>query len=1016
MKPENAHFKPLSYYRENECKTTSDVLDFARCLEDTAFPVLTSYYGWDGSEEEPLPSPEKMRSFPLFDPTVKDPKNMKTGWMMADLSLPYISKFFDRKDFGNYGFTYYTELDLDIYCDDHPVELYTYMGGHFDLGASPDGKDHSVFVRIDSPNKNPVSDLTTRYYLKGLKDANEKIANLARSLRAGCHLMAKSNRRENLYVQGEVDINKSKLTEEERSAFSDCLIKTANFARAALLNDTILDEIEPALEMLKPVADYAKRFTLYFMGHSHIDLAWKWRYPETIECMKGTFETQLQLMERNPEYVYVETSSVLWRDMKEKYPEFWKKIKAAVDRGQFEPQGGMWCETDGQCVGEESWFRQLENGRRASLATCGKTATCAVNIDAFGFNAGLPKILKKAGLNYFVTQKLRYNEYNLFPYIHFWWEGDDGSKILTLHEYPGHSNHIEIDELSKIVRIHHMTDGFYHIPILWGYGNHGGGPLPVMMDRLDELKKQTVFPNIKFCGMTEFYNVLTSTEDLSTLPTVKNELFLETHQKTFTVQAKTKYLNRECERALLNAESLQAATGQYYDLTKAWEKELFAQFHDILAGTSMLKVYLDLYEDFDEAFALIAAANGEVSKKALGLGDAIYLYNPVSVSANIPVVIDAAPEKNAGYVSDTLGNKYPYQKTYDGKTAIYLDNVKPYSFTKLTFTDGEPENAVSVCGNKIENGALKVTFDAKKGAITSLLYDGKEFSGGQIGNFKILEDTKSRDYDSWNFGLTGKEWDAKCFDFEVIEQGPIRAVVRAKYSFGIWTEKKPYYGTYLWHTPAIDFPTSFLTQDFIFYKNDPMIRCVLFADWWENGKDLKLSAETNVQNPRAFYKVPFGRLERPVKRDTPYEKARFEVPALTYGDLEGEDGYSFALLNRSKHGYDALNSRIRLTLLTSPYGADFAKVPDSTADRGKHLIEYAFLPHKAGDDLENVALAYERGSMLFEGSASPSVPLGESLLDASNENETVTSVRLLPNGKRFYRTLGKDGKLGEKIK
>jgi len=1015
VKPENAHFKPLDYYREKDCETLEDVLDFARCLEDTAFPVLTSYYGWDGSEEEPLPSPEKMKTCPLFDPTKKDANDMKTGWMMAELALPYISKFFDEKEYGNYGFTYYTESDLDIYADDHPVELYSYMGGYFDLGCHPDGKKHYVFLRIDSPNKNPLSDIASRYYLRGLKETNDLIANLARSLRAGCHLLSTSNRRENLYVQGEIPINKSKLTAEERAALSACLVDTANYVIFALRDDTILNKLDSALEMLSPVAAYAKRFTIHFIGHSHIDLAWKWRYPETIECMKGTFETQLALMERNPEYVYCETSAVLWRDMKAKYPEFWKKIKAAADRGQFEPQGGMWCETDGQCVGEESWFRQIELGHKASLETLGKEATCAVNIDAFGFNAGLPKILKKAGLNYFVTQKMRYNEYNLFPYIHFWWEGDDGSKILTLHEYPGHSNHIEYDELAKTVRVHHLTDGFYNIALLWGYGNHGGGPQPVMMDRIDELKKQTVFPNIKFCGLTEWYKILTSTEDLSTLPTIKNELFLETHQKTFTVQAKTKELNREGERALLNAESLQAATGDYQDLTLAWEKELFGQFHDILAGTSMLKVYLDMYEEYDKAFSIIKAADQACTVKALGEGEEVYLFNPLSVETDAPVVIDKDPARESGYLVDSNGKKHLYQRTFDHKTAVYFKGLKPYSFQKLTPVDGEPATSISVKDNVVDNGAIKATFDPEKGVITSLLFDGKEFSGGQIGNFRVLEDTRSRDYDSWNFGFTGKEWNFKCFDFEVIEKGPVRVVVRAKYSFGIWTEKKPYFGTYLWHTPAVDYPTSFLTQDFIFYADDPMIRCVLFADWWENGKDLKLSAETAVKNPRAFYKVPFGRLERPVKRDTPYEKARFEVPAITYSDLVGDDGYSFALLNRTKHGYDVLDSRVRLTLLTSPTGSDVGKVPDATADRGKHTIEYAFLPHKNITDIDRIAMCYERGSMILRGGDKPTLPLGKTLLEASDEERTITCVRLLPDGKRFYRTLAKDGKLGSKI-
>lgn len=137
---------------------------------------------------------------------------------------------------------------------------------------------------------------------------------------------------------------------------------------------------------------------------------------------------------------------------------------------------------------------------------------------------------------------------------------------------------------------------------------------------------------------------------------------------------------------------------------------------------------------------------------------------------------------------------------------------------------------------------------------------------------------------------------------------------------------------------------------------------------------------------------------------------------MTYADLVGDDGYSFALLNRSKHGYDALGSRIRLTLLTSPTGADIAKVPDPTADRGKHVIEYAFLPHRNDFDIENAAMCYERGCMILPGSDTPAVPLGETLLQASDDSRTVTSVRLLPDGKRFYRTLDKDGKLGSETK
>ncbi|MCQ2440733.1 MAG: hypothetical protein MJ076_02405 [Clostridia bacterium] len=716
-------------------------------------------------------------------------------------------------------------------------------------------------------------------------------------------------------------------------------------------------------------------------------------YPESIECMKETLENQLALMERNPEYVYVETSAVLWRDLKKQYPEFWNKIKKACDRGQFEPQGAMWCETDGQCVGAESWFRQIEYGQKTAMETCGKKSTVAVNIDAFGFNAGLPKILKKAGISYFVTQKMRYNEYSIFPYIHFWWRGDDGSKVLALHEYPGHANHIEPDQLAKTVCIHHLTDGFYHIPLTWGYGNHGGGPLHVMMDRIDELKNQTVFPNIRYSGFTEFYNDFCKTEDLSTIPTVDGELFLETHHKTYTVQSKTKYLNRECERQLLNAESLQVAAKKYCNLDIAWEKHLFNQFHDLLAGTCLHQVYLDSYDDYDIAFDNIKDSVTQCSAKLLGIGKEKYYFNPTSQKISLPIITTISGSKNIGYVVDSNNNKIPYQETYDKKIVFKPNNILPYSFERFRLTEGKPTSRLITTEKTVDNGIIKVVFNPKEGVIKSLIYKDVDFCSSEIGKLRILEDIKSRDYDTWNFGFTGKEWNVDCKSFEMIENGPVRVVFRAKYTFCNWEDKKPYYSTYLWHTPAVDYPTSFFTQDFIIYDNDPMVYCELFAEWWEDKKVLKVSAGTSIENARAFYQAPFSVVERPVKRETPYEKARFEVPGNTYADLRN-DKFGFALLNRSKHGYDALDSRISLTLLTSPYNGDKMKVPDSTADRGKHKFEYSFLPHINSFDLERFSEIYERNIMILSGDENPNIPLKKTLIDIADIQHYIRSIRL----------------------
>ena len=718
MRPESAHFKPMEYWLKHDCKDLSDVIDISRCLEDLAYPVMRKWHAIDGSEDLPQPSVADMLKCPEFDLTDYVQENPKTGWFMAELFKPYIARYFDEEDYGEYCFSYFTSHDLDIYCDDREIAPDTYMGGTFSTGVGCKGK-HYIYLRIAPPHPCAIGDMVGRCHLSGLDDTNKKIQDLARSLRAGCYLLSKENRRDNLYLSGTVDIDKSKLTEKEEKELYNCLICTANHLSESLRNGSFPKSLSATIQLLKPFSEYAHRFTVYFIGHAHMDLAWKWRYPETIECMKGTIENQLSLMKREPEYVYMETSAVVWRDLKEKYPDFWAKVRAAAERGQFEPQGGMWCETDGQCVGAESWLRQFEYGQRAAKDTCGKESTVAVNIDGFGFNAGLPKIFKEVGIPYFVTQKLRYNEYTLFPYIHFWWEADDKSRVLVLHEYPGHANHIEPDELAKMICVHHLTDGFYHIPFTWGYGNHGGGPLPGMMDRLDELKHQTVFPNIKYCGFTEFYKILCETEDLSTLPVIKGELFLETHQKTFTVQSKTKYLNRECERRLLNAESLQAATDSYHNLDVAWENHLFNQFHDILAGTSFLQVYEDVYEGYDAAFENIKASVELSSAKALGKGDDYYIFNPLSESVSQPVVLDKAPSKNSGCLRDSRGNKMPYQKTYDNKTVFVASDLPAYGFERYEpCSDKTFSQKFIVTDNSADNGVIKVTFDKNDGLIS----------------------------------------------------------------------------------------------------------------------------------------------------------------------------------------------------------------------------------------------------------------------------------------------------------
>lgn len=1016
MRTDNAHFKPLTYWAENECTSLEDVMDFSKCLENIAYRVMPKWHAWGDSEEQPKPSIEKMQACPEYDLTVGDSgMTAQKGWIAAQMDIPVLAEMVPPAQWGKWRFEFTCGYDPDLYCDDTLVEEYIFLSSNVEVADSR-GQEYKpwMFMRIPAPQVRPIGGVMSRCSLTGLDKYSRLIRDMARSLRASCSLLSTENRRDNLYLHGEVDINHSKISDGQRRELTDALLAAANAVDMRAVCRKQLDPFVASLEQCKsklaPLAAFAKTFTVYFIGHSHIDLAWKWRWPETVECMKGTLENQLALMEREKNYVYVESSAVLWEELQRDYPELWEKLRAAAERGQFEPQGGMWCEPDGMCLDAESWVRQLLHGQQTAEETCGKKSRCGFNIDAFGFNAALPKIYKQAGIDSFITQKLRYNEYTIFPYIHFWWEGDDGSRILGLHVYPSHSNHIDIDEIPAIVRVHHITDGITHIPVMWGYGNHGGGPQPYMMDNIEEAKKLTVYPNLEYAGFNRYFDILREQEQeaLDALPVIREELFLETHHKTYTVQGRMKQSERECARRLLGTEAISAVAAglgtpsSQEQLHEAWHTQMFRQFHDILTGTSMPAVYQDVYEGYDEAFRTLDKVTAKSANALLGSGDYKYVFNPLPWKRDAAIELDADGWSETGTLVDSRGNVVPYQRTADGDKIVFTAKDLPglgfESYRKKS--EQRMETALRAGDDWVENSRLRAKFDADKGVIQSLVVDGKEMAAGEIGGLNVLEDTKVRDYQTWNMGLTGKEFKPRCTSFEKIEDGPVRVVFRAKYDFGLWEKKKPYYSIILWHTPGIDYPTSFFTQDFIVYADSGKVDCVLGADWWEDQMVLKVAAETSLAGTKAFYQVPFGAVERPTKRETDWEKARFEVPANTWGDLtDGSAG--LAILNRSRHGYDALDGRLRLTLLAAPWGENKSLVSDPLADRGRHTIEYAFYPH-TGDykaaQMHKVAFEYEYPAMVVEGGDNPSVPVGESFLETDPARFVVTAVKPAEDG------------------
>ncbi|MHC4717547.1 MAG: alpha-mannosidase, partial [Planctomycetota bacterium] len=673
-------------------------------------------------------------------------------------------------------------------------------------------------------------------------------------------------------------------------------------------------------------------------------------------------------------------------------------------------------------LGAESWVRQLLHGQRAAREILGRQSRAGHNTDAFGFTWSLPKIYAGAGVEAFLTQKLRYNEYTVFEDVLFWWESDDGTRILGVHTYPDHYQEIDPDELIQAARIFHLTSGVYSSAMLFGIGNHGGGPLPDMFERIDDMRRQRVCPQVHLAGMHAYLDHLNAHEAdaLDRLPVLRDELFLECHHKTYTTQAVVKQRNRQIERELIRTEALCALAGLNAPelLRQPWEIALFNQFHDILPGSSFPMVYQDVHEDYDRAFEIVAAVRGLALRELLGEGEATWLVNTLPWRRPAAAALAGDDLPPCGVVADDAGNHIPFQAAGDdGRAVCVVPEAPALGLRRLGEPVARDLPAMEHGGAWAQNRFFRVELDPARGVISSLkLPDGVELAGDGMGRLDLLEDHPEGFYQSWNMNLTGREDVAGCDGFELVEAGPVRVRFRAKLSFGRWEKKKDFMVPIMWNTPAVDYPTSFFVIDYIVWADLPWIECVMRADWWEDHTDLKVAADTSLSGTRAFYGIAFGQIERPTKRETPYEKARFEVPALSWADLtDGRHGV--AILNTGRHGHDALGGRLRLSLLTSPYGGEKVHVVDPLADRGRHLIRYGFYPHLGGPEqgrVQRIAAEFEDAAVVARG-GTPAFPVGEDLLAVDPEKVLATAVKPAEDDDgvilRCYEPFGRDAPL-----
>ncbi len=760
------------------------------------------------------------------------------------------------------------------------------------------------------------------------------------------------------------------------------------------------------------------------IGHTHIDVAWLWTIGQTREKVARSFSTVLNLMEEYPEYIFMSSQPQLYQFIKEDHPELYARIKERIRQGRWEADGAMWLEADCNLTSGESLVRQILFGTRFFEQEFGVKNKVLWLPDVFGYSAALPQILKKSGIDYFVTTKISWNQFNKLPYDTFMWRGIDGTEILSYFIctiYPGATHHPYGASYNGLItpRIIKGTWDRYQqkeinndVLIAYGYGDGGGGPTVEMLENARRLSKGLPgCPRVKMGRVGEYLEKLAAkVTGEKHLPKWVGELYLEFHRGTYTSMSRNKRYNRKSEFLYQDVEFLSALAmlqGERYpqaDINQGWQTILLNQFHDIIPGSCIKEVYDQSREQYEQLLfdgeKLAAKAMTAISERINLLTPAIVVYNTLSFQRSDLVEVAIPENITISSLLDQDDSPLAIQviEAEGVKKALFYAPEIPSKGYRAFAVDSKPvilESSLSVSPKKLENRFFSIIID-QKGTISSF-YDKlnrrEVLQPGERGNKLQAFEDKPMNWDNWDIDIyyQEKEWEIDQVEaVTVIEAGPVRA--------GIQITKR--------------FQNSIIIQKIYIYEDIARVDFDIYIDWKEDQILLKAAFPVDVHSDKATYDIQFGNVERPTHWNTSWDWARFEVCAHKWADLS-EDGFGVSLLNDCKYGYDIKDGNMRLTLLKS------GNYPNPDADREIHHFVYSLYPH-AGDWREGktVPMAYSLNVPLhakLENAHPASLPPRLSLFELDQENAILETVKKAEDSEalvvRIYECYNKRSKV-----
>jgi alpha-mannosidase len=685
-----------------------------------------------------------------------------------------------------------------------------------------------------------------------------------------------------------------------------------------------------AREALKPALAAVNGSTIptyYAIGNSHLDLAWLWPMAETYRKTARTFAAQLRLIEQYPDYKYLQSQPAAYEMCRKYYPELFERIQKAIKKGQWIAEGAMWVEPDTNMASGEALIRQLLYGKQYYKEVLGVDSIVLWLPDTFGYTAALPQILNGCGVKYLVTQKIfwSYNEGDTFPYHYFNWEGMDGSKITAFlpTSYTYRTDPSQLDEVWKGRSQVRDLDAFL---LPYGYGDGGGGPSRDYIEYALRQKNLEGAPKVKLAGPVEFFEDME--KDGGPVNTYTGELYFSAHRGTYTSQAKVKYNNRRAELALRDMEIwgvlASVCKGAEYDIQEAgecWKELLLHQFHDILPGSGIQRMYIESNERMEKLIHKTTdITRGHIVSLCEPREDAVTIFNSLSFETTRLVEL---PERFKD------GADIPVQ--VQGDKVLALVKLPPLGTVTIKPVSNESEgedsdnhsiyinkSTASIQGNKIilENSKIRAALN-QKGEITSFILKGSdiEFAGSILNRFHIYKDVP-RLFDAWDIDSNYKVQEiegVRDTKAKIIYDQGLKAAVKITGQIG--------------NSSYEQIISLTAESDRIEFETD--------IEWHELHRLLKTEFATTVHATEGINEMQFGYVKRPTHRSRAYDKDRFEVCNHRYSAL-CDGGRGAAVLNDCKYGISMNGSSLELTLLRA------AASPEMRADNGHHHFTYAF--------------------------------------------------------------------------